>query len=155
MAPAKGMPNSSSVLTTTNGMAPCPSHVSFVAMSDDACDKNLRNIGLKTTTSDAGVHLSVQALKRVEVDRLKLLASNKSKNSTGSPLEKVVTNPFESSDDEDADTNSDLLAHLIKDVSEVGLETEDLDMSICDLMASKRKSHKKKKVRNKTKHSSS
>ena len=51
-------------------------------------------------------------------------------------------NPFESSDDEAAELDGDLLAHLIKDVSEIDLEMEDLYMSICDLMASTRKSRK-------------
>ena len=53
--------------------------------------------------------------------------------------------PFESSDDEAAELDGDLLAHLIKDVSEIDLEMEDLDMSICDLMASSRKSRKNRK----------
>ena len=63
-------------------------------------------------------------------------------------------NPFELSDDEAIERDGDLLAHLIKDVSEVDLETEDLDMKICDLMAFSRKSRKCQKNANKSTNSS-
>ena len=63
-------------------------------------------------------------------------------------------NPFESSDDEVAEVDGDLLAHLIKNVSEVDLEMEDLDMKICEFMASSRKSRKNRKNANKSRHSS-
>ena len=60
-------------------------------------------------------------------------------------MESKLVNPFESIDDETVDVNNDLLAHLIKDISEVDLEMEDLDMKICDLKASSHKSNKNKK----------
>lgn len=62
----------------------------------------------------------------------------------------LESNPSDPSDNEATDADSDLLAHLIKDVSALDLETEDrLDTTICDLMASSRKSHKNRHISNK------
>lgn len=47
-------------------------------------------------------------------------------------------NPFDAThatDVEGTKTNSTLLAHLVKDVSDMGLDNMDLNTTICDLMA--------------------
>src|SRR5947207_2154680 len=123
-------------------MSPTTPSFSIATMSDENCVVNLDNIGFRMKKNSAGVNLSIKALKRVEVDRIKMHQSSKQKAARSASLENREANPFESSDDEDAEIEADLLAHLIKDVSEVDLETEDLDMKICDLMASSRKSRR-------------
>ena len=62
--------------------------------------------------------------------------------------------PFSTSDDEVDDFDNDLLAHLVKDVSEVDFDDMELDTRICDLMASIRKSKKHSKKHKKQKGSS-
>ena len=61
-------------------------------------------------------------------------------------------NPFALSDDEDTDNDGTLLDHLVKEITDVGLDDLNLDTKICDLMVTgrkskiaeeKRKSHKK------------
>jgi hypothetical protein len=53
--------------------------------------------------------------------------------------------PFDVSEDEDAETDNTLLAHLVREVSKVYFDDEALDTKICDLMASSHKSRTSKK----------
>jgi hypothetical protein len=53
--------------------------------------------------------------------------------------------PFDVSEDEDAKTDNALLAHLIREVSEVYFDDEALDTKICDLMVSSCKARTSKK----------
>lgn len=48
--------------------------------------------------------------------------------------------PFEGSEDEATDLDSELLAHLIKDASEADFNKVDLDTKLCDLKVTTRKS---------------
>jgi len=54
---------------------------------------------------------------------------------------------FITSDDEVDAVDNDLLAHLIKDISEVDFDEVELDTKLCDLMATNRKSKKSTKKR--------
>jgi hypothetical protein len=46
------------------------------------------------------------------------------------------SNPIDISDDEDTRPDNALLAHLVRDISEVCFDDEEPDTNICDLMAS-------------------
>lgn len=50
-----------------------------------------------------------------------------------------MTNPYTVSEDEVDELNNNLLAHLIKDVSEVDFDDVDLGTKLCDLMTPSRK----------------
>ena len=85
--------------------------------------------------------------KRVEVDRTTVTPNQKETKRLG-----VGENPFAASDDEDTENDGTLLEHLVKEITDVGLDDLYLDTKICDLMvtgqkskiaAKKRKSHKK------------
>jgi hypothetical protein len=78
----------------------------------------------------------VKALKCLDFDRLNVKNTTEFKFSRHKFMENEIVDHFESSDDEATHFDSDLLAHLIKDVSEVDLDVEDLDIKICDLKAS-------------------
>lgn len=71
------------------------------------------------TKNISGTNLSIQALKRVEINRVKLHKTNS--KTPVADLEEV--NPFDSSDEEGTDMDSDLVAHL-------DLDTEDLDTKL-------------------------
>lgn len=58
----------------------------------------------------------------------------------GSKDHKLISDPFESSDEEEYDNDNILLTHLVKEVSDIGLEDMDLGTKICDLMVTSRKS---------------
>ena len=45
-------------------------------------------------------------------------------------------NPFETSDEEDASNDNELLSHLVKDLTDLHFDDSDLTTSICDLKAS-------------------
>jgi hypothetical protein len=136
------------------GMSQHVNSISLVTMTDEDCAVNLDNLGLRMKRSTSGTNISVKALKRIEIDRTRLYQSNKREASKKKLANHMVSNPFDLSDDEATEVDSDLLAHLIKDVSAVDLETEDLDTRICDLMASSRKSRKNRHNTNKNKNCS-
>lgn len=137
------------------GMSQHINSMSFVTMTDRDCAINLDNLGLTMKRSSSGTNLSIKALKRIEIDRTRLYQSNKREASKKISPNHMESNPFDLSDDEATEPDSDVLAHLIKDVSAVDLETEDLDTRICDLMASSRKSRKNRHNSNKDKKRSS
>ena len=51
----------------------------------------------------------------------------------------------DTSDDDDTTTDGALLAHLVRDVSVVRFDEANLDLKICDLLASNRKSRNSSK----------
>jgi len=50
-------------------------------------------------------------------------------------------NPFETSDEEDASNDNELLFHLVKDLTDIDFDYLDLTTSICDHKAFERKSN--------------
>jgi hypothetical protein len=130
------------------GMSQQVNSISLVTMLDEDCAVNLDNLGLKMKKSSIGSNLAVKALKRIEIDRIRLYQSKNSEASKEKMTKHLKRNPFDTSGDEATDADNDLLAHLIKDVSTMDLETEDLDTRICDQMASSRKSHKIRHISN-------
>jgi hypothetical protein len=85
--------------------------------------------------------LAIKALKNIDIDRSKV-APKKGIVKKVQPLE---IDPFELSEDEDAESDRALLAHLVWDVSVVYFDDDALDTKICDLTASSRKSKTSKK----------
>ena len=51
----------------------------------------------------------------------------------------------DTSDDDDTTTDGALLAHLVRDVSEVDFDEANLELKICDRLASNRKSRSSSK----------
>ena len=135
------------------GTSPIIHPYSIAAMPKTICATNLDNIGFRMESHSSGANISIKALKRVEVDRIKVTQSEKQKTARLTYGGNVEILPIESSDDEVTEIDGDLLAHLIKDVSEVDIEMEDLDMRICDLMASSCKSRKNRKQSKRTRKS--
>jgi hypothetical protein len=89
--------------------------------------------------------LAIKALKNIDIDRFKVTP----KKENLKKVQPVQIDPFALSEDEGAESDSALLAHLVQDVSEVYFDDEALDTKICDLMASSRKSRTfKKKAKN-------
>jgi hypothetical protein len=106
----------------------CPD-LSVASIPNNRCISNLINIGFSMDRGNQMVNLSINALKRIEIDRTTL-----------APKEKGHVNLFDTSDGEDNETHSGLLNELVKDVSDIGLDDSELDTKICDLMVIGRKS---------------
>jgi len=124
-----------------------PSSISIVSIPQKRCISNLSNVGLVLGSNSNTINLSINALKRVKVDRTTVTPNQKETKRLG-----VGENPFAASDDEDTENGGTLLEHLVKEITDVGLDDLYLDTKICDLMVTgrkskiaeeKRKSHKK------------
>jgi hypothetical protein len=85
------------------------------------------------------VYFIYQCFKKIEVDRT--IVTPHTKQLKKGDMNAGATKPLilDASDDEAA-VDDDLLAHLIKDVSEVDFEDMDPDTKLCDLKATARKS---------------
>ena len=83
--------------------------------------------------------MSLSVIKKIEVDRT--IVKPPIKQLKKGDMNAWVTKPviLDASDDE-AIVDDNLLAHLIKDVSEVDSEDMDPDTKLCDLKATARKS---------------
>jgi hypothetical protein len=102
----------------------------------DICVSNLQCLGFSMGSSKQETNLAIKALKRIDIDRTRV----EPKKSTANKLPGSDPNPFEESDDENTRSDSILLSQLVRDISEVGFDNEELDTKICDLMAHSRKS---------------
>ena len=99
---------------------------------------NLFSVGVTMGRNENEISISSNALKHMEIDRLKVSPKCSSKVSTTQL------------DDEEAEATYDgqLLSHLVGEISEVGLEETDLG-SVYDLKASGRKSKSTSSKKNK------
>ena len=101
----------------------CPA-ISFIPISNASCVRSLSNLGYKLGNSSAECTLSINALKKIEVDRT--IVTPPTKQSKKGDMNAGVTKPLIlDASDEEAVVDDDLLAHLIKDVSEVDFEDMD------------------------------
>jgi uncharacterized protein with von Willebrand factor type A (vWA) domain len=98
-------------------------------------------LGFSLGSSSAETTLAIKALKNIDIDRSKVAP----KKEYAKNLHHNLMDPFDVSEDEDADSDSALLSHLVREVSEVYFDDEALDTKICDLMASSRKNRTSKK----------
>jgi uncharacterized protein with von Willebrand factor type A (vWA) domain len=111
------------------------------ALPDVRCASSLNKLGFSLGSSALETSLEIKAIKNIDIDRSKVTPKKAfSKNSHQNQVD-----PFDESDDEDAETDIALLAHLVQEVSEVYFDDEALDTKICDLMASSRKARTSKK----------
>nr|ABA98398.1 retrotransposon protein, putative, unclassified [Oryza sativa Japonica Group] len=135
---AKSSLSSTSYLDPSIGMHSNLPSSSIVYLSNEQFSSNLGKIGVSLGSGSENVAFSVNAIKHMEVDRWKVAPKPKMKA-------KVIDeandqNPFHDGDDEDAEPDGILLAHLVKEVSEVDLDDAELSRTICDLIATPRKS---------------
>uniref|UniRef100_A0A0D9UWM1 Uncharacterized protein n=1 Tax=Leersia perrieri TaxID=77586 RepID=A0A0D9UWM1_9ORYZ len=125
--------------------------LSIRSLPEDSISSHLNLLGVSLGTSSSDIAFSVNKLKNIEVDRLKVIPracdSHVSLKQQGSNEKK---NPFIASDDEDTEHDGTLFAHLVKECSEIGLEEADLSTTISDLLVSARKSKSSKKKERKT-----
>ena len=119
-----------------------PSSISVVSIPKKRCISNLSNVGLVLGSNSNTISLSINALKRVEVDRTSVTPNQKVAKRLG-----AGENPFALSDDEDTDNDGTLLDHLVKEITDVGLDDLNLDTKICDLMVTGQKSKASSKKR--------
>ena len=129
----------SSPLISQPGTHNSCSAISFNPIPDTSCVTNLNNLGFKIGNSSAECTLSIKALKKIEVDRTTVTSHTKhlKKGDMDAGGNKLMVP--DASDDEAA-IDDDLLAHLIKDVSEVDFENIAPDTKLSDLKATARKS---------------
>ena len=119
-----------------------PSSISIVSIPQKRCISNLSNVGLVLGSNSNIFNLSINALKRVKVDRTTVTPNQKETKRLG-----VGENPFAASDDEDTENDGTLLEHLVKEITDVGLDDLNLDTKICDLMVTGQKSKASSKKR--------
>jgi hypothetical protein len=103
---------------------------SFDSLPTDKRISSLQSLGFLMGSSKQETTLAIKALKCIYIDRTRV----EPKKSATNNLSCSDTNPFELSDDEDTRLDSALLAHLMRDVSEVCFDDEELDTKICDLV---------------------
>jgi hypothetical protein len=109
---------------------------SLEALPMDICVSKLQCLGFSMGSSKQETNLAIKALKRIDIDRTRV----EPKKSSANKLLGLDPNPFELSDEESSRPDSILLSELVRDISEVGFDDEELDTKICDLMAHSRKS---------------
>jgi hypothetical protein len=103
---------------------------SFLSFSTPAISAKLGKVGVSLGSSDKDILVSSKALRHMEFDRLKC---------TPKVSSKADISTTEDDDEAYANTDGQLLSHLVGDVSEVGSDEEMLG-SIYDLKASFQKS---------------
>ena len=125
---AKAMRRKASSNLDGEGISSCKK--SFLSFSTPSITAKLDSVGVSLGSSEREVFVSSKALKHMEFDRLKC---------TPRVSDRAVYSL--SDDDEEAYANTDgqLLSHLVGDVSEVGLDEARLG-SVIDLKESSRKS---------------
>lgn len=99
---------------------------------------NLSNLGFSLANNSNAVSLSINVLKRIEVDRTTVTLNSKEAKRLSMGETLTYSNPFVVSDDEDTENDSILLEHLAKEISDVGFDDLDLGTKI-DLMVTGRK----------------
>ena len=111
---------------------------SFLAFSCSKVSSNLAKVGVNLGRNENEIVVSTNALKHMEYDRLKVYPDASSRS---------VTTPLED-DEANAIIDGQLLSHLVGEVTEVGMDEDELG-SIYDLHASGRKSKSAKDKKNK------
>ena len=113
-------------------------HNSFLSYSSSKVSSYLAKVGVNLGRNENEIVVSTNALKHMEYDRLKVYPGSSSR---------LVTTPL---DDEEVNATIDgqLLSHLVGEVTEVGMDEDELG-SIYDLHASGQKSKTAKDKKNK------
>lgn len=109
---------------------------SFTTLSDEQCSTNLGNMGIILGNTTSVVSFSINALKRIEVDRLSLVPKHKHTDHSREGSWLCTSNSDEEDDNSGADA---LIDSMVNDMVDVDLDDSALDTKICDLKASARK----------------
>jgi hypothetical protein len=130
-----------------------PNITAISSLADSICANRLEKLGFKLGSSEAAVNMSINILKKMELDRMTAINKSVCTSDSLSGEDSNLGLPGNGSDDETDKINVDVLDLLIKDVAEVDFDDVDLDTKICELRASTRKSkkHSKKPGGNKSK----
>ena len=130
-----------------------PNITAISSLADSICANRLEKLGFKLGSSEAAVNMSINILKKMELDRMTAINKSVCTSDSLSVEDSNLGLPGNGSDDETDKINVDVLDLLIKDVVEVDFDDADLDTKICELRASTRKSkkHSKKPGGNKSK----
>jgi len=119
-------PLTSEVKHTDTGMLDTISFTSFATLPNDICVTNLSNLDFNLGNSSSKVNMSINALKHIEIDRTSVTSSKKTQIVGDLKASSSKLNLLDTSDDEGAEPDSALLAHLVRDVSEVNFDDVDL-----------------------------
>ena len=123
----RGKPQSPSTSQVRhNGMLDTISFTSFATLPNDICVTNLSNLDFNLGNSSSKVNMSINALKHFEIVRTGVTSSKKTQIVGDLKASSSKLNPLDTSDDEGAEPDSALLAHLVRDVSEVNFDNVDL-----------------------------
>jgi hypothetical protein len=119
---------------------------SFLSFSSSVISSKLNSLGIKLGSNEKEVSISTRVLRHMEFDHTTVIP----KAST------VFDSTYLDEDEAIATSDGQLLSHLVGEVSEVGLDEEDL-YSLYELKASRRKSKSfsNKKPRKRSKNSKS
>ena len=146
-APTNQLHSASRIASFQQGTATRPSQ-SLPSLPHVNVASNLKSLGVSLGTSNVSFLLNV--LKHIEVDRTKVATKPRENNQSISFVSEV--DPFMTSDDEGDDIDGALLAHLVKDISEIDMEDVDQSNKICDLLVSTRKSKSSSKRKERKSH---
>jgi hypothetical protein len=111
-------------------------------MSKEKCFSNLTSIGFSMGNCGETINVSFNALKKMEVDKIVVTPKVQEKKHVDNDID---INPFILSEGEGTDDDSSLLTHLVREITEVDLDSSDLATRICDLRESSRKSESSSK----------
>ena len=127
MANHRGMPQLPSTSQVKHsGMLDTISFTSFATLTNDICVTNLSNLDFNLGNSSSKVNMYINALKHIEIDRTSVTSSKKTQIVGDLKASSSKLNLLDTSDDEGAEPDSALLAHLVRDVSEVNFDDVDL-----------------------------
>ena len=127
MANHRGTPQSPSTSQVKHtGMLDTISFTSFATLTNDICVTNLSNLDFSLGNSSSKVNMFINVLKHIEIDRTSVTSSKKTQIVGDLKASSSKLNLLDTSDDEGAEPDSALLAHLVRDVSEVNFDDVDL-----------------------------
>lgn len=120
---------------TAQGTSKSPS----ISSTTNLCSM-FNQVGISLGTTATAFDLSVNNLRHMHIDRSKVYPKKHNSTLSKEDFSHDEMDPFLTSDNEGDDYDNALLAHLVKDISEVDLDEVDQSTELCDLFVSSRKS---------------
>lgn len=120
---------------TAQGTSKSPS----ISSTTNLCSM-FNQVGISLGTTATAFDLSVNNLRHMHIDRSKVYPKKHNSTLSKEDFSHDEMDPFLTSDNEGDDYDNGLLAHLVKDISEVDLDEVDQSTELCDLFVSSRKS---------------
>jgi hypothetical protein len=112
-----------------DGMISSPRSKSFLSFSSPVISSKLNGLGVSLGSSDKEISVSTRVLKHMEFDCITVILKASTR----------LDSTYLDEDEAIATSDGQLLSHLVGEVSEVGLDEDDM-YSLYDLKASRRKS---------------